>query len=196
MNCVFKVLFATAFILTGTLWGESYASKVKSLYLSDNPKAVGRLLPTAEVKMLGEVDGKAQIEIIGWIEDGVPSAIYFVPNRRILVAGIDKKTTYEFETIRTIEDGGKKWLNVKARFLTDKNDFVADVESLYKSAESAFASSCAICHKLHQAKEFNANQWPSIINSMLSRTAISKDESYLLIQYLQKNAKDMPYEFK
>lgn len=188
----FIAIFALFFICT--LWGESYSAKVKSLYLPNNPKAVGRLLPSAEVKMLGEKDGKVEVEISGWIEDGVPSAIYFVPNRRILVAGIDKKATYDFDSGKSVEDGRKKWILIKAKFLTDKDGFSDDLDSMYKSAEEMFNTNCAICHKLHNPKEFNANQWPSMIHSMLSRTAISKEESYLLIQYLQKNAKDMPYK--
>ncbi len=188
----FIAIFALFFICT--LWGESYSAKVKSLYLPNNPKAVGRLLPSVEVKMLGEKDGKVEVEISGWIEDGVPSAIYFVPNRRILVAGIDKKATYDFDSGKSVEDGRKKWILIKAKFLTDKDGFSDDLDSMYKSAEEMFNTNCAICHKLHNPKEFNANQWPSMVNSMLSRTAISKEDSYLLIQYLQKNAKDMPYK--
>ena len=188
----FIAIFALFFICT--LWGESYSAKVKSLYLPNNPKAVGRLLPSVEVKMLGEKDGKVEVEISGWIEDGVPSAIYFVPNRRILVAGIDKKATYDFDSGKSVEDGRKKWILIKAKFLTDKDGFSDDLDSMYKSAEEMFNTNCAICHKLHNPKEFNANQWPSMVNSMLSRTAISKEDSYLLIQYLQKNAKDMPHK--
>ncbi len=189
-----KALLIIAFAFVSTLLAETYSSKVKSLYLPEQPKAVGRLLPTAEVKMLGDLGDKVEIEISGWIEDGVPSAIYFAPNRRILVAGIDKKTQYKFDDGKSVEDGGKKWIQIKAKFLTDKDGFSENLDSLYKSAEEMFNTNCAICHKLHDKKEFNANQWPSMINSMLSRTAISKEESYLLIQYLQKNAKDMPYK--
>lgn len=144
--------------------------------------------------MLGDFGDKVEIEISGWIEDGVPSAVYFAPNRRILVAGINKSTQYKFDDGKSVEDGGKKWIQIKAKFLTEKDGFSDDVDSMYKSAEEMYATNCSICHKLHEKKEFNANQWPSMINSMLSRTAISKEESYLLIQYLQKNAKDMPYK--
>ena len=191
---VAKALFVIAFVFTNALLAETYSAKVKQLYLPEQPKAVGRLLPTAEVKMLGDSGDKVEIEISGWIEDGVPSAVYFAPNRRILVAGINKSTQYKFDDGKSVEDGGKKWIQIKAKFLTEKDGFSDDVDSMYKSAEEMFNTNCSICHKLHDKKEFNANQWPSMINSMLSRTAISKEESYLLIQYLQKNAKDMPYK--
>lgn len=191
---VAKALFIIAFVFANALLAETYSAKVKSLYLPEQTKAVGRLLPTAEVKMLGDSGDKVEIEISGWIEDGVPSAVYFAPNRRILVAGINKSTQYKFDDGKSVEDGGKKWIQIKAKFLTEKDGFSDDVDSMYKSAEEMYATNCSICHKLHEKKEFNANQWPSMINSMLSRTAISKEESYLLIQYLQKNAKDMPYK--
>ena len=191
---VTKALLIVAFVFTNALLAETYSAKVKQLYLPEQPKAVGRLLPTAEVKMLGDSGDKVEIEISGWIEDGVPSAVYFAPNRRILVAGINKSTQYKFDDGKSVEDGGKKWIQIKAKFLTEKDGFSDDVDSMYKSAEEMFNTNCSICHKLHDKKEFNANQWPSMINSMLSRTAISKEESYLLIQYLQKNAKDMPYK--
>lgn len=192
-----RYLFAfIAFMLSANLLAQNptYSTKVKQLYLPEQAKAVGRLLPTAEVKTLGEIDGKIEVEISGWIEDGVPSAVYFVPNRRILVAGINKSTKFDFTVLDSIQDGGKKWLQIKAKFLSEKDGFSEDLEAMYKSAEEMYQTNCAICHKLHEKTEFSANQWPSMINSMLSRTAISKDESYLLIQYLQKNAKDMPYK--
>ena len=194
MASVAKALLIMAFVFTNALLADTYSAKVKQLYLPEQPKAVGRLLPTAEVKMLGDSGDKVEIEISGWIEDGVPSAVYFAPNRRILVAGINKSTQYKFDDGKSVEDGGKKWIQIKAKFLTEKDGFSDDVDSMYKSAEEMFNTNCSICHKLHDKKEFNANQWPSMINSMLSRTAISKEESYLLIQYLQKNAKDMPYK--
>lgn len=191
-----KVALIIALAFTNALLAQNptYSTKVKQLYLPEQAKAVGRLLPTAEVKTLGEIDGKIEVEISGWIEDGAPSAVYFVPNRRILVAGINKSTKFDFTVLDSIEDGGKKWLQIKAKFLSEKDGFSEDLEAMYKSAEEMYQTNCAICHKLHEKTEFSANQWPSMINSMLSRTAISKDESYLLIQYLQKNAKDMPYK--
>ncbi len=191
---VLKPLLVCVALSVNVLFAQSYTTKVQSLYLNGQDKPIGRILPSVEVKTLDKADGKIAVEISGWIEDGVPSAIYFAPNRRILVAGINKTTKYDFESVDSTEDGGKKWLLIKAKFLMDEVEFSNDVNALYKSAEEMYAMNCSICHKLHDKKEFNANQWPSIINSMLSRTAISKDESYLLIQYLQKNAKDMPYK--
>ena len=114
-----------------------------------------------------------------------------MPNRRILVAGITKGVDYDYKVIDTIKDGDKVWKKIKTTFLSDEDEFTKDVNSLYQKVDTLYSDNCSLCHALHNKKEFNANQWPSVVNSMLSRTAISKEESYLLIQYLQKNAKDM-----
>ena len=43
-----------------------------------------------------------------------------------------------------------------------------------------------MCHALHNINEYNANQWPSILKSMLSRTVMDKKDRFLVSQYLQK----------
>ncbi len=181
-------------ILGIVIYGNAamYSASVMSLYQEGNPKAIGRLLPSVEVEIIKEVDGKKLLAFEGYIQESVPNAIYFVPNRRILVAGIAKSAQYDYKLIERVNDEGSEWLKIRVEFLCDGNDFIDDVESLYTRAKEMFSDNCSICHKLHDSKEFNANQWPSVLNSMLSRTGISKAESYLLIQYLQKNAKDMP----
>ena len=46
-------------------------------------------------------------------------------------------------------------------------------------------------HALHQPADYEANRWPGYIKAMLSRTPISKDESWTVVQYLQKHSKDV-----
>ena len=172
-------------------FGADYTTSVSSLYIEGNQKVVGRLLPTVKVDIIEKVGDKVKITFEGYIQDGTENAIYFVPNRRILVAGITKNTKFDYEVVDTIKDNGKVWKKIKTTFLSDEDEFTKDVNMLYKQADTMYVDNCSICHALHDKKEFNANQWPSIVNSMLSRTAISKQDSYILIQYLQKNAKDM-----
>lgn len=38
-------------------------------------------------------------------------------------------------------------------------------------------------------KEFTANTWSAIFRSMVDRTGIDKKDRWLVIEYLQKNAK-------
>lgn len=177
--------------LMAACFAADYTTSVSSLYNEGSEKVVGRLLPTVEVEILEKIGNKSKVSFVGYIQDGVENAIYFVPNRRILVAGITKNTEFDYEVVDTIEDNGVVWKKIKATFMSDEDEFTKDVDSLYKKANTMYVDNCSICHALHDKREFSANQWPSVVNSMLSRTAISKEDSYILIQYLQKNAKDM-----
>lgn len=187
---ILKLLSIVVSLITIT-FGADYTTNVSSLYNEGNQKVIGRLLPTVEVEIIEKVGNKFKISFNGYIQDGVENAIYFVPNRRILVAGITKNTKFDYKVIDTIKENGIVWKKIKAIFLTDEIEFTKNIDTLYKKAEDMYVNNCSICHALHDKKEFSANQWPSIVNSMLSRTAISKQDSYILIQYLQKNAKDM-----
>lgn len=179
--------------LSAFIFGADYTTSVSSLYKEGNAKVVGRLLPTVEVKVLGKVEDKTKVEFDGYIQEDSKNAIYYAPNRRILVAGITKNVDFDYKVLETLKDDGKTWKKIRVQFLTDASEFTTDEDNLYKKADAMYLENCSICHKLHDKKEFSANQWPSIVNSMLSRTGISKDDSYVLIQYLQKNAKDMPW---
>ncbi|RAX51727.1 hypothetical protein CCY99_08630 [Helicobacter sp. 16-1353] len=181
------------FSLAVFIFGAEYTTSVSSLYQEGDSKVIGRLLPTVEVKVLGKVQDKTKVEFEGYIQEGSPNAIYFAPNRRILVAGMVKTTKFDYKVLETLKDDGKTWNKISVSLLSDETEFTNDINGLYQKAQKMYSDNCSICHVLHNTKEFNANQWPSMVNSMLSRTAISKDESYLLIQYLQKNASNMPW---
>jgi trimethylamine-N-oxide reductase cytochrome c-type subunit TorC len=48
-----------------------------------------------------------------------------------------------------------------------------------------------MCHSLHEVNHYTANQWPSLFQSMISRTPIENDDVWMITQYLQKHASDM-----
>jgi len=170
-----------------------YASSVKDLYesqTSSSPK--GRVLPTSKVEVLGEVGNKYKVKISGYAKEGVENALYFTYKNRILVAGLAKDSKFEVISSKKVNDSNFsdfKELEIVA-FVT-KDDLSKDLNSLYAKAQELYSANCGICHGAHDKKEFTANAWPSVLKSMLSRTAISKEESYLVTQYLQKHSKDM-----
>lgn len=43
-----------------------------------------------------------------------------------------------------------------------------------------------MCHALHNINEFSANQWPAMLKAMIDRTAIEKEDRFLVEQFLQK----------
>ena len=175
-----------------------YASKVKSLYKEGETKVVGRLLPTAKVEVMERRDGRVLLRIQGYAPKEQRQALYFAPNRRILNAGFSKNAGLVFEVLQTINDNESRsdWELASIALWSEDADLVAEVAPLYAEANELFTSRCSICHALHPAKEFNANQWGSVIKSMKSRVGFDSDTEQLVVQYLSKNAKDMPKESK
>ena len=171
----------------------TYTSSVKNLFeTSDGSSSKGRLLPTSKIKILEKDGDKLKIEIEGYMKDGVNNAVYFSQGNRILVAGISKSAKFDFKTISTSKDEeGVEWQKVSFIAFTDNANLTDDLDGLYKNAQAIFDTNCALCHPGHPSTEFTANQWPSIVKSMVTRTAMTKEENYLVTQYLQKHASDI-----
>lgn len=192
-------VFARVMILVSMVFAYSYAgdvkyaSKVKSLYKDGSDKVVGRLLPTAQVEVLEQKGDKVLLRIEGYAQADKQVALYYVSNRRILNAGFSKNADVEFKITESFKESESKqeWVKASVELWSENADLVESVEPLYKEAQELFGN-CSVCHALHPPKEFNANQWPSVVKSMKSRVGYDSDQEYLVSQYLQKNAKDMP----
>jgi trimethylamine-N-oxide reductase cytochrome c-type subunit TorC len=189
-SLLLTLAFSSAFLYASE---TMYTSSVKNLFeSSDSTSSKGRLLPTSKVKILETKGDNIKIELEGFMKDGVDSAVYFSEGKRILIAGLSKSSNFDFKTISTSKDEeGVEWKKVTFTAFTKNNNLTEDLDALYAQAQTVFANNCAMCHPAHPASEFTANQWPSIVKSMINRTAMTKDENYLVTQYLQKHAKDM-----
>lgn len=184
-------VFAVSALLCASAFAAQYATTVKPLYAdATSKKVIGKLLPTAEVEVLKEEGNRVLVSISGYQDAGKP-AIYFVAGKRILNAGFDGKAGIEFKKSGSEVVDGKTYEKVTATVWTDKSDLTSDVAPLYAKAKDLFSQNCSMCHGLHPEKEFSANQWPSMFKSMAGRTGIDKNDYQLVIEYLQKNAKDM-----
>lgn len=195
-----KVILPSLIFLSSILCANElmYTSSVKNLYENiDNNTAKGRLLPTSEITVLEKKDGKIKIQVQGYMKEDVSNAIYFNQKNRILIAGLTKENNFEIKTISTNKDEeGNVWKKVELTAFTNDDNLTKDINSLYTEAEKIYKDSCSMCHQAHPIDEYTANQWPSIIKSMLSRTAMTKEQNYLVVQYLQKHAKDIQGEEK
>lgn len=168
-----------------------YVTEVKPLYQdSTNTKVIGKLLPTTKVEVLKTQGDRALLSIEGYQEENKP-AIYFIPGKRILSAGFDSKANINFKQGEKEVVDGKNYYKVKVEFWSENNALDPDLSKIYSQAKDLFEQNCSMCHGLHQTKEFNANQWPSMFKSMAGRTGIDKKDYQLVIEYLQKHAKDM-----
>lgn len=179
-----KKLLVLPILLFGYLQANEmvYSNVVKSLYSSKDDKAVvGRLLPTVPVKILEKDNNILKIEIQGYAQDGKEQAIYFGEGKRILNAAFKKNAKVKREIL---ED--KEWDKVSVIAYVEDGNFETDVKPMMDKAAKLYTQNCSMCHGLHNINEYNANQWPSVLKSMLSRTAIEKEDKFLVMQYLQK----------
>ncbi|QDF29283.1 cytochrome C [Halarcobacter anaerophilus] len=192
-----SIIFGVS-LLSISLYGSEimYSSSVKNLFeTSDSTTRKGRLLPTSEVKILEKKGNRVKIEMEGYMKSGVSTAIYFVKGKRILVAGLSKSGNFDIKKISSSKDeNAVEWEKVVLTAYTKNSNLTKDLDSLYSKAQELFKNNCSICHPAHPVNEFTANQWPSMFKAMVNRTAIQKQDRYLVTQYLQKHAKDMKGE--
>lgn len=174
---------------------SSYSDEVLSLFLSkDDSKASGRLLPTNAFSIIKDEGNRLKIKISGFINPKAPSVLYFSDSKRIMVAAFAKNTKLNF--INKVEGKNGKWDSATIEAYIDKGQFASDNKAMMTKAKELYMQNCGICHTAHKESEFVANQWPATFRSMADRTAINKKDRWLVIEYLQKNAKDMKGEQK
>ncbi|CZE45815.1 hypothetical protein [Campylobacter geochelonis] len=180
-----KKISLAMLLACGTIFASelAYPNTVKSLYLNPADKSpVGRLLPTAEVKILEHSGDFVKIQIQGYVQGDKTQAIYFSKGPRILNAAFKKNSGIKEKVLE--KDGEYSKVSVEA--YTTKDGFEKELKPMMDKASALFSENCAMCHALHEVNEYTANQWPSVFKSMVDRTAIDKNDRFLVEQYLQK----------
>ncbi|ASM35976.1 cytochrome C [Campylobacter sputorum] len=182
-----KVLLVLTLLACGLFASETvYSNKVKSVYLSPNDtKVAGRLLPTNAINILEDGKKLVKFEIKGFVNPASPNIIYHSDGVRILALAFSKTSKPDIKIIKTGKDGA--WNEVKVVAYTTKGDFEKDLKPMFEKASNLYKSNCSMCHSLHDVNQYNANQWPALFRSMVSRTPIEKSDHWLVIEYLQKH---------
>lgn len=167
-----------------------YSDKVLSLYFDKNDaKPVGRLLPTNAFEVLKTEGDKVLLKISGFVNPAAPSVLYYNDSQRVMVAAFGKNTPPKL--LNLTKGQGDKWDKASVEVWADKGEFVANTDEMFVRAKNTYMENCGICHTAHKEGEFGANQWQATFNAMLSRTGIAKEDSWLIIEYLQKHSKDI-----
>lgn len=166
-----------------------FSDKVISLYAQkEDSKAVGRLLPTNAFEIIQTQNDMILLEISGFVNPKAPSVLYFNDTQRIIVAAFSKNEKLDFNSYVKSKTG--KWDKASIRMWAKKAEFAKSDKQMLERAANLYAENCGICHTAHKVNEFSANAWSSVFRSMADRTAIAKEDHWLVIEYLQKNAKD------
>lgn len=170
--------------------GMNYTDVVKDVYADANSaKSIGRLLPTNAVEILQTSGDRAQIKVKGYQNPAVSNVVYFADGARIISVAFAKTAPFDIKVIKEGKNG--KWNEVETTVFVQKDGFSADVNAMFAKADKMYKESCGVCHALPQTTHFNANQWPSLLKSMIGRTAIEKKDEWLVIEYLQKHSSDV-----
>lgn len=164
------------------------SDKVLNVGFEQNGKAAGRLLPTNEFKVVKTEGSRVLLSISGFLNPAAPNVLYASDGQRVIAAAFGKSTVLELKNPIKGQNGG--WDKGTIEVWADKADFAPDNKAMMARAAQTYSESCGVCHALHDIKHFTANQWPATFNSMVERTAIDKEDRWLVIQYLQKNSKD------
>lgn len=167
-----------------------YSTVVKPVYMNANDtKVSAKLLPTNAIEILEKKDGKVKFSIKGYQNPETPNIIYYSNGQRILALAFSKTAKPDIK----IEKAGKNgsWNEVSTVAYTTDGDFVKDVKPLFEQSNKLYSENCSMCHSLHSIDHYSANQWPALFKGMLPRTPITKEQSWMIIQYLQKHASDM-----
>lgn len=163
----------------------AYSNSVKMLYSSPtDTKVIGKLLPTSKVEVLEKSNDRVKVKIEGYVQKGKEQAVYFVEGKRILVAAFKKSDMPKYEVTKKGD-----WNQVSLVAYTENTNFESDLKPMMDKAAKMYSENCSMCHALHDINEYGANQWPSVFKSMVNRTAIDKNDKFLVTEYLQKTTK-------
>ena len=170
--------------------GDVYTEDVKPLFMdATSNKSIGRLLPTNAVKIIEESGNRVKITIRGFKNPAVNDVVYYSDSERVIAAAFAKTAKIDYKMIEKGENG--KWDKVEVSVYADKGGFENELAPMFARADQLYKDNCGICHTAHATDHYKANQWPSLVKSMLSRTAIDKKDEWLITQYLQKHSSDV-----
>lgn len=186
----FLMLISVLFLEAGSV---KYASATKALFeTEDSASLKGKLMPTVKMDILEEKNGKLKIKVEGYIKGNVTRIVYFVKGKRIMSAVLSKGSKFKFQKLSTSKDAnGNEWTKISFVAYTKSDNLSDSLTDLYGKAKKLYSTKCAICHPAHASEDRVANQWPSVLKGMIKRTPMTKEDGYLVTQYLQKHAKDM-----
>ena len=188
MKKIYALLLASVSVMLAK--GEFYSDKVVSLYFGkDDTKQVGRLLPTNAFEVLKSEGNRSLLKITGFVNPAAPSVLYFNDSQRVMVAAFGKANPPTLKNVVKGKNG--KWDKASIEVWVDKAEFAKSDKEMLSRAQSLYKENCGICHTAHPEREFGANQWPATFKGMVNRTGIDKSEHWLIIEYLQKNSKDI-----
>ncbi|WP_318474236.1 NapC/NirT family cytochrome c [Photobacterium leiognathi] len=173
---------------------ELYSIATQPFFMTkDDEYNQGNLMPSTKVDVISREGDRVQATISGWQQDGVDSVIYAAKGKRIISALLsdDSKKVLKENGTETDPATGLVWHKVSLDVWADNKSFVDNEAPLWAYSSNLMNSNCTGCHGLTALDHYNANQWIGVIKAMETRTSLTKEQSRMLTQYVQKHASDM-----
>lgn len=172
--------------LTSLLFGAggSFMSKNSPLFSDASAKeALGELIVSAEVKELSKNGEYTEVEFTGY-QPKDSRVVY--EKTGVLIVGFETAIPSAVKIIgEKTDEYGTVWSHVTVKGFVVTSALGKDKGSILQAGKDLFSAKCGTCHALHAENEFDANVWPSILEAMGEQAALSKDEKYSIMKYLQ-----------
>lgn len=155
--------------------------------------AAGRVLPGAEMKLLGVEGTMAHVRLAGWRQEGAERVLYAAAGKRILMVSLASGFLDRLDTAGdpvTIPDTGQTWSPASFEAYIPLADVTADTDRMWDFAAALYSVNCAMCHATPHVVEYGANEWLGQFRSMVEQTNLDRDERALVQTWLQLHGRN------
>ena len=160
---------------------------------ADKQTEIANILPTAKLDVTNRTDSMRAITLHGFQQEGANQVIYAQQGKRIIAAIVEESAASHVQGGDYVLDADtdSQWRPVTFSGWIDNSQLLADAAPLWHYGDELNNAYCGGCHAVIPAGHYNANQWPAIVNGMVSRTSMDDAAKLMLTYYLQQHAKDM-----
>lgn len=174
-------------------WGQgrtAYIATTTAILGGPGGAAIGSLTPGTPVAVLKEQGKFSQVQIQAWSPKGGNAALFAGPGQRILLGSLSNLPQAQRVVKGQAKDPSDQvWEQAEVVAWVNKTALIPDVSALWKRASTTYQKRCSTCHALPATDKYTANQWPGTLRGMAQRAGLSKDDTELLVRYVQAHAK-------
>ncbi|MDO5091293.1 MAG: NapC/NirT family cytochrome c [Cardiobacteriaceae bacterium] len=159
----------------------------------DKSAEIANILPTAKMEVTASEGDMRAITLHGFQQEGATQVIYAQSGKRIITGIVEESAFDRIEggDYAVDADTDSQWRPVTFSGWVAADGLLADAEALWHYGDELNNAYCGGCHAVIPAGHYLANQWPPIVNGMVSRTSMDDSAKLMLTYYLQHHAKDM-----
>ncbi|MBE2984644.1 hypothetical protein CCAL9344_02075 [Campylobacter sp. RM9344] len=181
-----RKILATLIIASFACGADLFVGSMTPVLDKVGGKVIAELHAGAKLKQISQNGEYVEVEYVGFIPGESPIAYARVG---VLEQDINVGDMKTFKVIKTHKDPyDNEWDEVSVKGFVKKDTLVADIDVVHKAGQALFEERCGSCHALHAYDEFGANVWPSVIETMISNSALTPQEVETLNRFLQSKA--------